>query len=99
MQVFTKEWKAIQKAIDKCRGERAEKGNELLKLKEGRKKIFVDIALGKISSSKKEISNKRIRELEEDISDLDIMIEELKIKETVLKKTGSDVEELKEMEM
>jgi len=88
MQEFTEEYKAIQKALSNCWAEKSAKGNELLRLQEARKKIFADIVLGKASSSKKKGLNKKINQLKEDIEDLDIAVEELELRQTLLKKSG-----------
>jgi len=93
MQEFTEEYKAIQEGLHKCWNERASKGDELNRLKEARKKIFGDIYLGKVSSSKKEILNKKIRQLKEDIEDLDIAVEELELRHTRLKRSGGHIRE------
>jgi len=93
MQEFTKEFKAIKNALDKCWSERASKGNELLRLQEARKKIFGDIYLGKVSSEKKEILNKKIRQLKEGIEDLDIAVEELELRQTLMKRSGGYIQE------
>jgi len=96
MQEFTEEYKKIKDALDKCWGERASKKDELNRLEEGRKKIFGDIALGKVSSSKKKILNLKIRELEGGIGDLNIAITELELRQTLIKRQGVHVQEVKE---
>ena len=98
MQEFTAEYKKIKDALDKCWGERSSKNGELLRLQETRKKVFTDIAMGQVSSSKKKILNSEIRQLEEDVSDLDIMIEELQLKQTLLKRSGSHIQEKVEVD-
>ena len=96
MQEFTEEYKKIKDGLDKCWGERASKGDELNRLKEESKKVFGDIALGQVSSEKKEIFNNKIRQLEGDIKDLDIMVEELELRQTLLKRSGSHIREVEE---
>lgn len=89
MQEFTEEFKAIRKALSNCWGEKSAKGNALLELVKARKKMFADIVLGLCSAKEKRIMNKKIRGLEEDISDIDIAVEELELRQTLLKKQGS----------
>jgi len=89
MQEFTEEFKAIQKALSNCWSEKSAKGNALLELVKARKKMFADIALGLCSAGKKGTTNKKIRELEEDINDIDIAVGELELRQTLLKKQGS----------
>ncbi|MBA7529493.1 hypothetical protein ES705_21691 [subsurface metagenome] len=96
MQEFTKEYKRIKDALDRCWGERASKKGRLLDLQEARKKIFADIAVGKVSPSKRKIINSEIRQLEEDIEGLDIAVEELQLKETLIKRQGGQIQEVKE---
>ncbi len=96
VQEFTAEYKKIKNALDKCWNEMSVKKDEKNRLQEARKKVFADIYLGKVSSSKKEIFNKKIRQLEEDISSADIAIEELKLKQTLLKRSGSHIQEVEE---
>lgn len=93
MQEFTEEYKNIKDALDKCWGERASKKDELNRLEESRKKVFGDIALGKVSPSKKKIINSEIRQLEEDISSADIAISELELRQTLLKRSGVHIQE------
>ncbi|MBA7571249.1 hypothetical protein ES708_13008 [subsurface metagenome] len=88
MQEFTEEFKAIQKALSNCWAEKSAKGNELLRLQETRKKMFADIVLGLCSAKEKRTTNKKIRELEEDISDIDIAVKELELRHALLKKEG-----------
>lgn len=92
MQEFTAEFKAIQKVLSKCWGKRASENNELSKLIEARKKIFGDIALG-LSDEKEGDINKKIRELEGDIVDIDVTTSELERRQTLLKKSGSHIQE------
>lgn len=96
MQEFTEEFKAIKNALDKCWGEQASKKDAKNRLVEERKKVFGDIAMGKVSSEKKEIFNNKIRQLEGDIKDLVIMVEELELRHTRLKRTGGHIQEVKE---
>jgi len=93
MQEFTEEYKKIKDGLDKCWGERASKGDELNRLKEERKKVFGDIYLGLVSLSKKKILNLKIRQLKEDIEDLDIAVEELELRHTRLKRQGGHMQE------
>lgn len=88
MQEFTKEFKAIKDALNKCRSERSSKGDALDRLIETRKKVFGDIALGKVSSSEKRIVNKKIEQLRKDIEDLDITVEELELRQSLIKRDG-----------
>lgn len=96
MQEFTEKYKKIKDGLDKCWGEKSRKGNELLKLQEARKKTFADIYLGKVSPSKKKIINSEIRQLEEDIEDLDIAVTELELRQTLIKRQGGHIQEVKE---
>lgn len=96
MQEFTENYREIQNALHKCWNGRASKGDEKNRLIEARKKVFGDIALGKVTSSKKEIFNDKIRRLEEDIKDLAIMVEELELRHTLLKRSGGHMQEVKE---
>jgi len=91
MQEFTEEFKAIRKALSNCWGEKSTKGNELLRLQEARKKIFADIALGLCDAGKKKAINKKIRGLEEDISNIDIAVGELELRQTLLKRSGGHI--------
>jgi len=93
MQEFTEEYKKIQKGLHLCWGERASKNDELTRLKETRRKTFGDIALGLVSPSKKEILNKKIKELEEDIFNADIAVSELELREVRIKMTGGHMQE------
>jgi hypothetical protein len=93
MQEFTEEYKKIKDALDKCWGERGSKKDGLNRLIETRKKVFVNIALNIEPTSKKKEINNEIRQLEEDVSDLDIMIEEFQLKQTLLKRSGSYIRE------
>ena len=88
MQEFTEEYKALRKALSNCWAEKSAKGNALLRLVKARKKMFADIVLGLCSAKEKRTTNKKIRELEEDISDIDIAVEELELRHTLLKKEG-----------
>jgi len=96
VQEFTKEYKAIQKGLSNCWSERATKGDALDRLIEGRKKIFADIAVGKVSTSKKKIINSEIRQLKEDIEGLDIAAEELELRQILIKRQGAHIQEIKE---
>ncbi|GAI46543.1 unnamed protein product [marine sediment metagenome] len=96
MQKFTAEFKAIKDTLDKCWGERGSKKDTLNRLIEARKKTFANIYLGKVSPSKKKIINSEIRQLEEDVSDLDITIKELEHRYMLLKKQGLHIQEVKE---
>ncbi|MBA7574994.1 hypothetical protein ES708_16810 [subsurface metagenome] len=96
MQEFTKEWKAIQKGLSNCWSEKSAKGNALLELAKTRKKLFADIAIGKVSPSKKKIINSEIRQLEEDIEGLDIAVEELELRQALIKRQGAHIQEKKE---
>lgn len=58
--------------------------------------MFGDIALGLCSEAEKPKINEDIKQLEEDIGDLDIMIKELELREGRLKKTGSYQTEVEE---
>ena len=98
MQEFTEEYKKIKNGLDKCWGEQASKNDELNRLELGRKKVFGDIAMGQVSTSKKEILNKKIRELKEDIEDLDIAIEELQSRQTLMKRQGVHMQEKVEVD-
>lgn len=93
MQEFTEEFKAIKDTLDKCWGERGSKKDRLNSLQKTRKKLFTDIALGLTSTGGKKNINNEIRQLEEDVSDLDIMIEGLQLKQTLLKRSGSYMQE------
>jgi len=88
MQEFTEEYKAIRKALSNCWAEKSAKGNALLELVKARKKMFADIVLGLCNAKEKRITNKKIRELEEDISDIDIAVGELELRQTLLKRSG-----------
>ncbi len=96
MQEFTEEYKKIKDGLDKCWGERASKKDRLLRLQEARKKTFGDIALGLVPTSEKKNINDEIRQLEEDIEDLDIAIGELELKQMLLKRSGVHIQEVKE---
>ncbi len=98
MQEFTEKFKKIKNGLDKCWGEQASKKDELNRLEVGRKKVFGDIAMGQVSTSKKEILNKKIRELKEDIEDLDIAIEELQSRQTLMKRQGVHMQEKVEVD-
>lgn len=93
MQEFTEEYREIKNALDRCWGERASKKDGLSKLQEVRKKVFADIYLGKVSPSKKKIINSEIRQLEEDISNADITITELELRQTLIKRQGGHMQE------
>ncbi len=93
MQEFTEEYKKIKDGLDRCWGERASKNGELNRLQEERKKVFGDIYLGLVSTSKKKILNSKIRQLEEDISSADIAISELELRQTLLKRSGVHIQE------
>ncbi|GAI36471.1 unnamed protein product [marine sediment metagenome] len=93
MQEFTEEYKAIQKGLHKCWNERASKNDELTRLQASRKKVFGDIYLGLVSPSKKKIINSEIRQLEADISDADIGASELELRQTLMKRSGSHMQE------
>jgi len=93
MQEFTEEYKKIKDGLDRCWGERASKNDELTRLKETRKKVFGDIYLGKVSSSKKKIINSEIRQLKEDICNADIAVTELELRQTLLKRQGGHIQE------
>jgi len=97
MQEFTEEYKKIKDGLDKCWGERASKNGELNKLKEVRKKVFGDIYLDKVSPSKKKIINSEIRQLEEDISNADIAVTELELRQTLMKRSGVHIQEKTEV--
>ena len=88
MQEFTEEYKALQKALSNCWAEKSSKGNALLELVKTRKKMFADIVLGLENAKEKRIIIKKIRELEEDISNIDIAVLELELRHTLLKKEG-----------
>ncbi|GAI85785.1 unnamed protein product [marine sediment metagenome] len=96
MQEFTKEWKAIQKALSNCWSEKSAKGDALPGLEKARRKIFADIAVGKVSPSKKKIINSEIRQLKQDIEDIDIAVEELELRQTLIKRQGAHIQEVKE---
>lgn len=91
MQEFTEEFKAIQKALSNCWAEKSAKGNALLELVKTRKKMFADIVLGLCGAGGKKAINKKIRGLEEDISDIDIAVEELELRHTLIKKEGRHI--------
>lgn len=97
MQEFTEEFKKIKDTLDRCWGERGSKKDGLNRLIETRKKLFTDIALGLEPTSKKKVINDEIRQLKEDVSDLDIMIEELQLKQTLMKRSGSHIQEVAEV--
>ncbi len=96
MQEFTEEYKKIKDGLDRCWGERASKNDELNRLQEKRKKVFGDIYLGLVSTSKKKILNSKIRQLEEDISSADIAVSELELRHMLLKRSGVHIQEVKE---
>ena len=96
MQEFTEEYKKIKDTLDRCWGERGSKKGRLLGLQEARKKTFLDIALGLEPTSGKKKINDEIRQLEEDIEDLDIAIGELELKQMLLKRSGVHIQEVKE---
>ncbi|MBA7565251.1 hypothetical protein ES708_06927 [subsurface metagenome] len=93
MQEFTEEYKKIKNALDRCWNEQASKKDELLRLEAGRQKMFGDVALDLVSTSKKKILNSEIRQLKEDIEDLAIAINELELRHTRLKRSGSHMQE------
>ncbi|MBA7544408.1 hypothetical protein ES705_36764 [subsurface metagenome] len=96
MQEFTEEYKKIKDGLNRCWGERASKNDELNRLQKERKKVFGDIYLGLVSTSKKKIINSEIRQLKEDIEDLDIAVSELELRHTRLKRSGGHIQEVKE---
>ncbi len=96
VQEFTEEFKAIKNALDKCWGEQASKKDELSRLQEERKKIFCDIALGLAPPSKKKIFNSKIIQLKQDIEDSGIAIIELELRQTLMKRSGVHIQEVKE---
>ncbi|MBA7512700.1 hypothetical protein ES705_04708 [subsurface metagenome] len=93
MQEFTAEYKKIQEGLHRCWNERASKNDELNRLQEERKKVFGDIYLGLVSTSKKKILNSKIRQLKQDIEDLDIAVVELELRQTLLKRSGVHIQE------
>lgn len=96
VQEFTEEFKALRLAVSKCLYNKANIGNELIKLQGKRQKVFGDIYLGLVSPSKKKIINSEIRQLEEDINNADIAVTELELRQTLLKRSGGHIREVEE---
>lgn len=88
MQEFTKEFKTIRDTTISCRSERSAKKNALDKAIELRKRAFGDMALNQVSSIEKKAYNKSIKQMREDIEDLDIVIEELTLRQALIKREG-----------
>jgi len=84
-----RELKEIREKLRELEDRRSKIGQDLLNAKEKRQKLYGDIALHLVDTGEKKAKiNQEIKQLKEKREDLDITIEELKVREARLKGFG-----------